>query len=43
MQSRNFYHPGAQGVIALEGSSATTVEAVEVAAQPAGCSTIARA
>jgi hypothetical protein len=42
MQPRNVYHPGAQGVTLLEGSSAVRV-AVECAAQPAGCSTTARA
>ena len=42
MQPRNSPHPGAQGVIALEGSSAVRV-AVEWVAQPAGCSIMARA
>lgn len=42
MQPRNLHYPGAQGVIKLEGSSAARV-AVEWAAQPAGCSTTARA
>ena len=42
MQPRNFSHPGAQGFISLEGSSAARV-AVEWVAQPAGCSTTARA
>ena len=42
MQPRNFHHSGAQGVIRLEGSSAARA-AVEWAAQPAGCSTTARA
>src|SRR5258708_6842658 len=41
MQPRNFHHSGAQGVMLLEGSSATRV-AVEWVAQPAGCSTTAR-
>ena len=43
MQPRNFHYSGAQGVINLEGSSATPVEEVEGVAQPAGCSTTARA
>jgi hypothetical protein len=42
-QPRNPHHSGAQGVIVLEGSSATSVEAVEGVVQPAGCSTTARA
>ena len=42
MQPRNLSHPGAQGVMMLEGSSAARV-AVEWEAQPAGCSTTARA
>jgi hypothetical protein len=42
MQPRNFHHSGAQGVMWLEGSSAARV-AVERVAQPAGCSTTARA
>ena len=42
MQPRNLSHPGAQGVIELEGSSAARV-AVEWVAQPAGCSITARA
>src|ERR1700684_2938204 len=42
MQPRNFSHPGAQGFISLEGSSAARVM-VEWTAQPAGCSTTARA
>src|SRR6266702_5384488 len=42
MQPRNLHHSGAQGVIVLEGSSAARV-AVECVAQPAGCSTTARA
>jgi hypothetical protein len=42
MQPRNYHHSGAQGVIVLEGSSAARV-AVEWVAQPAGCSTTARA
>ena len=42
MQPRNLSHPGAQGVMLLEGSSATRV-AVEWVAQPAGCWTTARA
>lgn len=42
MQPRNLHHSGAQGVILLEGSSAAR-EAVEWVAQPAGCSTTARA
>ena len=42
MQPRNFSHSGAQGVISSEGSSAARV-AVEWVAQPAGCSTTARA
>ena len=42
MQPRNYSHPGAQGVRQLEGSSAARV-AVEWVAQPAGCSTTARA
>jgi hypothetical protein len=42
MQPRNYHHSGAQGVMLLEGSSATRV-AVEWVAQPAGCSTTARA
>src|SRR6266851_1168659 len=43
MQPRNNHHSGAQGVMLLEGSSATPVEEVEGVAQPAGCSTTARA
>src|ERR1700733_4408653 len=43
MQSRNFHHSGAQGVIAPEGSSAASAREVEGAEQPAGCSTTARA
>ena len=42
MQPRNLSHPGAQGVMLLEGSSATRV-AVEWVVQPAGCSIMARA
>src|SRR5258708_20807314 len=42
MQPRNLSHSGAQGFIELEGSSAARV-AVEWVAQPAGCSTTARA
>ena len=42
MQPRNLSHPSAQGVMMLEGSSAARV-AVEWVAQPAGCSTTARA
>ena len=42
MQPRNLHNPGAQGVIKLEGSSVARV-AVEWVAQPAGCSTTARA
>jgi len=42
MQPRNHHLSGAQGVILLEGSSAARV-AVEWVAQPAGCSTTARA
>ena len=42
MQPRNLLHSGAQGFIVLEGSSAICV-AVEWVAQPAGCSTTARA
>lgn len=42
MQPRNYHHSGAQGVMLLEGSSTTRV-AVEWVAQPAGCSTTARA
>jgi len=42
MQPRNLHHPGAQGVILPEGSSAARV-AVEWVEQPAGCSTKARA
>jgi hypothetical protein len=42
MQPRNSHYSGAQGVILLEGSSAARV-AVEWVAQPAGCSTTARA
>lgn len=43
MQPRNISHSGAQGVIFLEGSSAISVRRVEGMAQPAGCSTTARA
>ena len=43
MQPRNLHNSGAQGVIFLEGSSATSVEAVEGVVQPAGCSITARA
>lgn len=43
MQPRNIHNSGAQGVIVLEGSSATPVEEVEGVVQPAGCSTTARA
>lgn len=43
MQSRNLFIPGAQGVMTLEGSSTISVRMVEVMAQPAGCSTTARA
>ncbi len=43
MQPRNIHYSGAQGVISLEGSSATPVREVEGVAQPAGCSTSARA
>src|SRR5437870_13625450 len=43
MQPRNFHYSGAQGVINLEGSSATPVEEVEGVVQPAGCSTTTRA
>ena len=42
MQPRNLHYSGAQGVILLEGSSAARVT-VERVAQPAGCSTTARA
>ena len=42
MQPRNLQHSGAQGVIFLEGSSTTSVKAVEGVVQPAGCSTTAR-
>jgi hypothetical protein len=42
MQPRNLHSSGAQGVIVLEGSSATSVEEVEGVVQPAGCSTTAR-
>src|SRR5271165_2357506 len=42
MQPRNLLNSGAQGFIFLEGSSAARV-AVEWVAQPAGCSTTARA
>lgn len=42
MQPRNFLYSGAQSFILLEGSSAARVR-VEWAAQPAGCSTTARA
>ena len=41
-QPRNHSHPGAQGIMVLEGSSAARV-AVEWVAQPAGCSITARA
>src|SRR3954447_13729496 len=41
MQPRNLHHSGAQGVVLLEGSSAARV-AVELVAQPAGCSITAR-
>jgi len=43
MQSRNVHHPGAQGVMVLEGSSTAPAREVEGAEQPAGCSTTARA
>lgn len=43
MQPRNSLIPGAQGVIALEGSSVTFATQVKSVAQPAGCSTTARA
>lgn len=43
MQPRNIHYPGAQGVILPEGSSADRDRKVERAAQPAGCSTTARA
>jgi hypothetical protein len=43
MQPRNYRYPGAQGFIRPEGSSVVCAEQVEEAAQPAGCSTIARA
>jgi hypothetical protein len=42
MQPRNLSHSGAQGFIELEGSNAARV-VVERVAQPAGCSTTARA
>jgi hypothetical protein len=42
MQPRNIHHPGAQGVMVLEGSSTAPVTKVEGTAQPAGCSTTAR-
>ena len=42
MQPRKPHYPGAQGVIELEGSSVARVM-VEWVAQPAGCSTTARA
>lgn len=43
MQPRNLLIPGAQGVIVLEGSSATLVTEVKSVVQPAGCTTTARA
>lgn len=43
MQPRNPQHSGAQGVTFLEGSSAIFASKVEGIAQPAGCSTTARA
>lgn len=43
MQPRNLSHSGAQGVIVLEGSSVIPDREVEGMAQPAGCSTMARA
>jgi hypothetical protein len=43
MQPRNIHHPGAQGVMMLEGSSTVPAGRVEGAVQPAGCSTTARA
>src|SRR6266550_2218563 len=42
MQPRNIHSSGAQCVIVLEGSSATSVKEVEGVVQPAGCSTTAR-
>jgi hypothetical protein len=42
MQSRNYLHSGAQGVMASEGSSAVPVM-VKGIVQRAGCSTTARA
>jgi hypothetical protein len=43
MQPRNVYHSGAQSVTLLEGRSAVRAQVVEWTAQPAGCSTTARA
>ena len=43
MRSRNHSHSGAQGVMALEGSSTVPAREVEGTVQPAGCSTTARA
>ena|ERR1700687_586719 len=43
MQPRNIHLSGAQGFMMLEGSSAARASKVEGAAQPAGCSTMARA
>lgn len=43
MQSRNFFYPGAQGVVVPEGSSAARAIKVEWAVQPAGWLTTARA
>lgn len=42
-QSRNLFIPGAQDVMALEGSSTAPVQRVEGSVQPAGCLTTARA
>ena len=42
MRSRNVHRSGAQGVVMLEGSSVAPAREVEGAAQPAGCSTMAR-
>jgi hypothetical protein len=42
MQLRNHHHPGAQGVMVLEGSSAASVREDEGSVQPAECSTTAR-
>jgi hypothetical protein len=43
MQPRNTHYSGAQGVILREGSSVISDRRVEEIAQPAGCSTMARA